>query len=324
MTDRRAEPPKTSWNADDDPDQDTLSLLQEEIARLEAELAARDEALLDPAAGRSEGQEEDPDGRAEWHRRRVEELDAELAARDETVMLLLEQSRLFEDAASAQRAEWEQLQQWVEEVERRVEGRDLGDDRLRAELDAERSRADSLRRSAESDRAAWDAHRRGLEREAEHFRDRLARQANGPAAEEETAFIGLAAENRRLRAAAVELERFRVIAAEAEDLGRKLAETSAELETVRGQLQRVEDDRRRETIEHKAELVGTRSEIARESLAREDGPAPATVPSATDADERIRAFRLHLKELHESEDQRRAGRTLSARLSRLWRNTGPG
>ncbi len=325
MNDRHAEPTMTHWNTDDDPNQDTITLLQAEIARLEAELDARDEAILLPAAGRPGDQSDDPDGREEAHRRRVEELAADLAGRDETVTLLLEQSRLFEDAAAAQRAEWEQLHQWVEEVERRVEGRDAGDDRLRMELDSERVRAESLRRSAESDRASWDAQRRGLEREAEHFRDLLARQANGPAAaEDETAFIALASENRRLRAASAELERLRAGAGEAEGLARKVDATLAELGQVRGELQRSEDERRRETIEHEAALVALRSETARGSLVREGVPGPAAVPSPTDADERIRAFRLHLKELHEREDQQRAGRTLSARLSRLWRTTGPG
>ena len=37
--------------------------------------------------------------------------------------------------------------------------------------------------------------------------------------------------------------------------------------------------------------------------------------------QRIRAFRQHLKEIHEREAEERAQRTLTARLSRLWRKT---
>src|SRR6185437_2798615 len=99
-----------------------------------------------------------------------DDLTAELAGRDEAVNLLLEQTRLFEEAAVAQRAEWEQLSRWVEEVERRVEGRDDNVDRLRADLDAERARGETLRRAAESDHREWEACRRGLEHEAEHLR----------------------------------------------------------------------------------------------------------------------------------------------------------
>ena len=39
---------------------------------------------------------------------------------------------------------------------------------------------------------------------------------------------------------------------------------------------------------------------------------------------RIRAFREHLKEIHTSETEQRAAAVLAARLSRLWRSTGPG
>jgi hypothetical protein len=308
----------TGWEADDDPSRETIALLQEEIARLEAELRARDEALPAPHPA-PEPAEDDA------ARRRVEELVAELAARDELVALLLEQSELFEAAAAAQRAEWEQLSQWVEEVERRVDGREAGDAGLRSELDAERQRSDSLRRRAESDRREWEAHRAGLERDADHLRGLLAQQVRSPEADE-TAFIALASENRKLRTTCAGLER---AAAEAEALGGRLAEALAELESSRNELRRVADDRERERNEHEAELAALRAGHARESLQRQGEPAGAApAPAAPrgpalDADERIRAFRQHLKELHEHEASQRAGRSLSSRLSRLWRNTGP-
>ena len=54
-------------------------------------------------------------------RQELARLDAELAARDETINLLLDQIQLVEEAESASRAEWEQLAAWVTEVEERVE-----------------------------------------------------------------------------------------------------------------------------------------------------------------------------------------------------------
>jgi DNA repair exonuclease SbcCD ATPase subunit len=315
----------TGWDADPDPSQETILLLQEEVARLEAELRARDEALFAAApAPEAGGSSEEALGR------RVAELTAELAARDETVNLLLEQSQLFEEAALAARAEWEQLNQWVEEVERRVEGRDESVDGLRAELEAERARSESLRREAESDRRGWEARRAGLEREAEHLRGLLAGGADGSTGDGAgAALLAVEEENRRLRAACAELQKRSAAAEDAADLRRRLAAAEAELAQARDAIRALDDERRRERNEWEAEMTALRSRLARESLQGAAGPAPAPDAAADerpvlDADERIRAFRQHLKELHEREAEERANLTFSARLSRLWRRTGPG
>jgi hypothetical protein len=168
--------------------------------------------------------------------------------------------------------------------------------------------------------------RTGLEREAQLLRDQLARKAEGADAREKAAFLELAAENRRLR---TEVESCRRSAAEAEELGRRLAASLAELGQARRELQQLEDERQRERAEHEAEVGALRSELARESLRRQvatdSGLPPAEAPaSAIEADERIRAFRQHLKELHEKEAARRAERSIASRLSRLWKHTGPG
>jgi hypothetical protein len=245
---------------------------------------------------------------------------------------LLEQTRLFEEAASAQRAEWEQLNDWVAEVERRVEGRDTDGPRLLAELEDERRRAEGLRLTAESDRREWEAQRAGLQHESRLLRDQLARQEQGVDVRDDSAFAELAAENGTLR---TECENYRKAAVESADIGRRLASALVELEQARRDLRHQEDDRRREQIEHEAEVVALRSELARESLLRQVNPAdPAQATpepvaprvastSATEADERIRAFRQHLKQLHEDEAAQRANRSLASRLSRIWRNTGP-
>lgn len=324
MSDRNSEPATTHWDDDDDPSQDTLVLLQEEIARLEAELRARDESPPDPAgADAGGGGRGAPDGSDE----RVAGLLADLAGRDETVEILLEQSRLYEEAAAAQRAEWEQLNQWVEEVERRLDGRDADGPRLRAELEAERDRAEALRRAGESDRRGWEAQRSGLEREAQILRDQLAGHRRGADDREGAALVELAAENRRLRVAC---ETLGESAAEAEGLGRRLAAALADLDQARHDLRHAEDERRREQMEHEAEAVALRSRLASEALLGQPEPQPAGAAAepgrseAMDPDERIRAFRQHLREVHEDEAARRAGRSISARLSRIWRHTGPG
>ena len=45
MSEFAADQVATHWAAHDDPNQDTIVLLQEEIARLEGEIRARDEAM---------------------------------------------------------------------------------------------------------------------------------------------------------------------------------------------------------------------------------------------------------------------------------------
>ncbi len=331
MLGRDPEPLASPWDGEVEPnhDVDTITLLQEEIARLEAELRDRDQAAL----SHHDHHLDNANAHAHAHasdtsREQIDGLLAEIAARDETVELLLEQSRLYEEAASAQRAEWEQLHQWVEEVERRVEDRDAEGPRLRAELDAERDRGERLRVSSETERRGWDARRVGLERETQLLRDEIARNHQGSATRDESSLLELAAENRQLR---TDCEALRTLANEAETLGRRFAEAVTDLETARREIRRLEDERQRERIEHEAELVALRSELARESLVRQAEPSSEPTrdfaperPSAMDADERIRAFRQHLKELHDTEAAQRVNRSLGARLSRLWRNTGPG
>lgn len=307
MNERLAGDALTDWNQA--ADADTVALLQEEIGRLEAELLARDEALLHPFAA--------PEAPApESHGplvRKLDELTAELASREETINLLLEQTLLFEDAAVAQRAEWEQLNRWVEEVERRVEGRLPP----AAALDAERARAEAVQRQWDSDRIDWAARFEGLEREAAHLRALLdGRGDNGP-------LMAVEEENRRLRASYIELQRLAKRADEAEELRDRLTVAVAELALSRASVTALDDDHRRERNEREAEVTALRGKLARESL-QPSGPPPEAGASGLDADERIRAFRQHLKEVHEREAEERGKMSFSSRLSRLWRNTGPG
>jgi hypothetical protein len=295
---------------------ETIALLQEEVARLEAEVRARDEALHHDLPDGLDGHRVD-DGPL---RRQVEELTAELAGRDETIGILLEQTRLFEEAAEAQRAEWEQLTRWVEEVERRVDGRDGQEARLGDDLEAERRRADDLGSQLDSERRAWDARRRALEGERDDLRRRLVEHADG--AGRDGRLEALEQENHRLREGCAARGQADADTPEVGALRERLATALAEVEHARASLRLERDDRARERNEHEATLASLRSQLARDSLQRASD-AGAHDPGV-EADERIRAFRQHLQELHQREAEERSSRTLSARLSRLWRHTGPG
>ncbi len=143
---------------------DTITLLEDEISRLESELQARREDDLESRV--SPTSEADAAATA-LLQQSLDRTRDELAARDETISFLLEQVRLIEDAESASRAEWEQLAQWVSEVEERVEGQDLARERGDEE-ERERYAAPRLKVvvSSSEERKTWAAERHRLEEEA--------------------------------------------------------------------------------------------------------------------------------------------------------------
>ncbi len=298
--------------------EDTIALLHEEIHRLEGELRLRDEALAES----SRPTEADTYAFDRVNAGRLAELSAEVAKRDETVVLLLEQVRLLEEAEAAGRAEWEQLQQWVEEVERRVEGRDQQGRDLLGELEAEKRRAESQRLAFETDRRTWETYRQTLENEVKQLRSKLAELARRPGGST-AAVEALEEENRRLREVCHELERHKALAAHAAHFRDRLQEAQTELSEAQHEIRRIADERERERIEYDAAVAAQRTRTARESLCRqEETPQVETGEPAT-IDERIQALRLHLREIHEREEEERKNNRLSARLSRMWRSTSP-
>jgi hypothetical protein len=318
------------WSTETDADaaNDTIALLQEEITRLESELQSRDE----PGHAGSEGSQLDsrPTGHDEATRLRLAGLTDELAAREETISLLLEQLRLAEEAEAAGRAEWEQLQGWVEEVENRVAQQGGSESNVRQELAEERRKLETLRRTAELEQRSWETQRQALVGEA----DRLRRKFTEVAAESDTSLAAVRAlelENQQFRAAYQELAQNAVPGHEVDAIVEELQSVRKEREAIAQELQRERDDRRREGKEQEAALCALRSQLARESLHRQEEQVKTTVlpPTHTeprpelDPDHRIRAFREHLKEIHHDEVEQRLKQSLASRLSRLWHHTSP-
>ncbi len=308
---------------------ETIALLQDEITRLEGELLAREQDESRPTeADRSAADagelEELPD------RQELQRLGAELAARDETINLLLEQLRLVEDAESATKAEWEQLTQWVAEVEERIERQDgASNGQLASELDAHRRQAEDCRLQLDRERKAWSDQRRGLENEIEHLRLLLARAAQEAAAPGDGAAMAiLESENQRLRQLCRDLDETTKV--EARSLQEAIEEGRRELEEVRKERDLVQDERNRERREFEIAFASLRSQASRTALSAHEGDGREirsngtnAVPSALEADLRIREFRQHLKEIHCHEAEARNHNRLGARLSRLWTRTGP-
>jgi hypothetical protein len=309
--------------------QDTVVLLQDEIARLEEELRQRDEAPMGEPIGADFGLTRGAEGQAApADTARIAELTTELSRRDETIALLLEEIRLVEEAEAAGRAEWEQLNQWVGQVEQRVDSRDEQDTQLIQELAAEKRKADELRLAADTERRASDKKHKALEEEVGRLRAKLSTVAKQTDSNADMALAALESENRRLRKSFDELTRTAATAGEVGPVKAELTSTRKRLDEAEGKLRGLEDDIARERKEHEAELAAVRSQMAREPLQRREGSpdsgsAPPREVSPISADERMMAFRQHLQDVHQRELEERSQKRLSARLSRLWNRTGP-
>jgi hypothetical protein len=311
-------------------EQETIALLEEEIARLEAELRMRELAMMTEVDDLRDDAGRPRPGHDPGSEPQVRRLQDELAAREETIALLLEQVRLADEAEAASHAEWEQLHLWVQELERRVAERGDAEPapELRAELEAERRGAEVLRQSAEKAERSWDVERRALVAEVERLRARFTEVA-GQSDTSIAAVRALEHENQALREAHALLARTTVPAHDLDGLLYDLKVLQQKHDALVQELENERDHRRRERNEHEASLSALRTQLARDSLRRQEeqvraagvGVAPAAGETPLEADMRIRAFREHLKEIHRDESEQRMRRSLAARLSRLWNHT---
>ncbi|MGC8639513.1 MAG: hypothetical protein ACP5XB_06500 [Isosphaeraceae bacterium] len=327
---------------------ETIEILQEEIARLERELQLHDEARQDaviqedfPVDGQLEAS--GPTDTSGVDSEEVGRLKQELEGRDETIVLLLDELSRVEEAQKASRAEWEQLNGWVAELEHRVEGQDTSAaQQLQSELAAQRQRADALQSKSEQDRRSWDAQRQVYQEEIARIQaalDEVAASAQAPADDragktaegvDPSLVETLQAENSRLRAAWQELVDRASAAAQSETLEAKLAESLSSQHQLRRQLAQLEDERKREQLEHESTVAELRSRLSGVSRpptqTARDESTPADTNHEHDLDLRVRALRQHLQEIEERERMEREERrqkNLVVRLSRLWSRTSP-
>jgi hypothetical protein len=326
---------------------ETISLLQEEVARLEQELQAHDEGQRDWAAsheGAVADQADAPSGAEDQSSDAalLERFKAELAGRDETIGLLLEEVSRAEAAQAATLAEWEHLAEWVAALEHRVEGQDAGALReLENRLAAQEQKAEAAQAKSDQDRRAWEAHRQIYQAEIARLQGTLDAAASSRAAlgdkdgrapqdsgSRPSAVDALQAENLRLRAAWDELaERATAAAERAQSADVKLAEALHERTQLRHQLEQIEDERSRERLESEATVAELHSQLSQVSLAKPPEPPtqqkPEAISSELDIELRVRAMRCHFQEIHEREKEERRQKQLITRLSRLWSRTGP-
>jgi predicted nuclease with TOPRIM domain len=325
---------------------ETIAILQDEVARLEQELqlheerpreahstddaSLHDEAATPSARAHVVGEPED-----------VERLQAELGNRDETIRLLMDELIRVEESQAATRAEWEQLDTWVAELEHRVEGYDeIGIRELENRLAVEQSKVDRLQLKSEHDRRTWEAQRQIYQAEIARLQktlDEVANSANIPgdgdgrvaqgAGPDANMVEALQAENLRLRAAWQELVQRSAAADRSESLDAKLAETLNEQHQLRRQLEQVQDEMKRERLLYQANVAELKSQLSQAALIQPTVPPsekePEGISPGQEIELRLRALRQHLMETDQLEKEERRQKRLVNRLSRLWSRTGP-
>ena len=178
---------------------------------------------------------------------------------------------------------------------------------------------------AEADHKAWEVQRRGLEEEVNRLRALISQTPGHTTLGSE--FTALEDENRMLRERWQALELSTSDVPEVESLRKKMAETLARFDVSQVAHRRAGDQWSREKCELETALSAARGQIIREALLTPivaiDTGNPGANSAAVEADERIRAFRQHLQELHHREAEERASRGgLSARIARLWKPHG--
>jgi hypothetical protein len=322
---------------------ETITILQDEVARLEHVLQMQDERQRETSSNDEASFQEDAGvgGSPEnfvGEPEDVERFKSELASRDETIGLLLDELSRLEEAQAATRAEWEHLSGWVAELEHRVEGQDRDAlDQLENRLAGQQQNVDALQVKSEQDRRAWEAKRQIDQQEIARLQrtlDQLAsssetaggRVAHGSGSDGQVV-EALQAENRRLQAACQKLVERTAAADRCEALDAKLALALDGQHQLRRQLEQIQDERKRERLEYEAKMAELQARLSDALLIQPVAPppanAPAGVPPERDAELRVRALRQHLLEVDQREKEERRQKQLVNRLSRLWSRTGP-
>ncbi len=163
---------------------ETIAILQDEVAQLEQELQLsnqrqRETPSIDEASLHDEAAAHADHEHVAGDSGEVERFQAELVSRDETIRLLMDELSRVEEAQAATRAEWEQLDTWVAELEHRVEGHDENGLReLENRLALEQSKVDSLQAKSERDRRAAEAQRQMYQAEIARLQETLAELVN--------------------------------------------------------------------------------------------------------------------------------------------------
>lgn len=282
-------------------DPETFALLQSEVEHLQNELAQRDARLEELTATADAGDHSvasvsncEPSETAALVDR-LEQLLDELNQSDERMATMEELLRLAEEANVADREERRQIDGWVGDIECRIGEKES---EWTAEMDVLRQRIEEV--SEERNRLELRIGQAGASKEQQAEFQRILLQVRGQA----------------------DAMRARLDESEAEK-----AQLEARLEELNGEglekllQQRVDEVMREERLIHaqeQATMARERAELSRVKMELERS-RESKMDGQNEIDGKFRAFRDHLKDLQVQESQEKQERSLSSRLSKLWK-----
>jgi DNA repair exonuclease SbcCD ATPase subunit len=277
-------------------DDEMLDWLQAEVVQLQYEVAERDARIAELTQTGECGADEHHDDAIDSHLLvRLDELLDELALSDERTQGLEELLRAAEEANRAEIEERRQLESWVGDIERRTQEREaewqaqieMAQSRLDEEISQRRQLAEQLNDTFQG-RGVEARQRQEIERLQDSCRQLREK---------------LDAGDRQRAALATRLKN--VDAMQSEQWCRSQLDEALRVERVK-------------LAQERAELARLRAELTARTA--ELNLAPKT--KTRDIDNRVRAFRDHLREIHDKESQERLERSMSARISKLWKQLG--
>ena len=277
-------------------DVETIATLRAEISVLQSELADRDallgelesDAFNDNTVSRTSFEDD-------ASLQRLDELLEELAQSDERMGLLEELITASEVAASAERDERRQLEAWVAGIEQRISA---NESESQAEIETLVKQVTQLR--SERDRAQLQ----------------LQNAASGDdvKAEFNNSLQELRRENTELGLKLEQLESQRT------ELQQQLdsADVQNAIKSHQDQLNEALREERAKLAQQTADLTRSRAVLANQLAEIQRG---GLTGQENGADERVRALRNHLKDIHEQErDETEQRQGLMSRIAGLWRS----
>lgn len=285
-------------------DVEMVELLKAEVEHLQAEVNQRDAhiAELNETGSTSSQSADEHDAELAALVERLERLLEELQAADERAAMLEDLLRAADEAARAEQDERRQLSTWVRDIEERIGEREAD---WQAENQALQNRINDLTE------------------ERSRFNERLRDLGTSQGSAQQLQLI----EELREKIALLQTDLRNSEQARA-TLQQKIesVEFQSTQDGVQKQVEQLMRQERLELAEEFSRLARERAEVARMQSAADQKPSAAPNRPIDEAACRMQAFRQHLRDLHQSEQQQPVFEqtddrpsTLSSRIANLWK-----
>lgn len=281
----------------------TVSLLHSEIVSLQRELEER-ELLIAQLKKKTQGQKDESGGSSPAASKKIDALLQELQVTDSRVSDLESELTALEELRAAELTEKAHLDSWVNDIERRIA---IKEGEAEAELETLRSRLQSEKHARVATQEKADQELRSDDVSAELHDTLVVLRRDHEALREK--YQDALDKQSELQKECAELRESTDEAA----IEARIAE-ALRLERLQISQERAAISRKEHDINRKLKQIETQLDI--EGQARKN--------TDSDPDERFRAFRQRLKELHEEEKEEYVAPSIGKRLVKLWqRLDGP-